>query len=511
MTQASPFSFPELLAPAGNLEKLRTAFFYGADAVYLGGASDGMPSFNLRASAEGLDKAALAEGLLAAAAYGGKVYYCLNSLPVERDLRHLPAVIEETAALGVHGFIIADPGVLRLARKYAPLVPVHLSTQANTCNGESVRFWAEQGVERVNLAREMHCEDIQAIRESCPNTELEVFVHGAMCLAVSGQCLLSAWLNDRPANTGRCTQPCRFEYRVFEERLRPGQPLWTVTEEQGYSNIWAPDDLCLLPYLPWFIHTGINALKIEGRMKGPGYVAHVTDVYSTALAFLRQNQILARGIAMENGQPAAGQAAERAEHAGPEGCEEEAERLAAFFDWKRYMPDLLYTASRPLSTGFFLANGRRYLGAEYVNAVCSGTEPGMESGAACLGMTSSAARLGAARMGVSSLISPEGLQEGSQSPFAYTAQPLLAKIVEPVDGSGGARGWRMEVRGAWREDMAVEIMLPGMHRPVLQPGGYALENHRGERAASVGSGIRGILHTDTPHIVPGCFIRASMG
>ena len=511
---SAPDFFPELLAPAGNLEKLRTAFFYGADAVYLGGEA-GESSLNLRAGCEGFGARELAEGLRTAKEHGGRVYYCLNSMPMEQDMRHLPPVIEETASLGVDGFIIADPGVLRLARKYAPSVPVHLSTQANTTNGEAVRFWAERGVSRVNLARELSFKEIEAVRQACPDVELEVFVHGAMCLAVSGQCLLSAWLNGRPANAGRCTQPCRFEYRpvtgmeeggagfeqpldaggeggsgleamrgipctyTVEERTRPGEPLWSVNREGAFTNIWAPDDLCLLPWLPWFIRMGITALKIEGRMKGPGYVAHVVDVYGSALRTLRNAQRQGGDASRPAGHAGEGVLREgrfAPQAAGQEvilSSERDREVPETFAGWETYMPDLLYTASRPLGSGFFLPGGRRNLTEEFLSA------RGFSAG------------------------------EAEASPFAFTAQPLLAKITEPADGAGGSRGWRMEVRGAWRDGMAAEIMLPGMERPVLQPGSYALENHRGERVSSVGSGIRGVLHTDSPHVRPGCFVRAA--
>lgn len=329
-------NLPELLVPAGNPKKLRSALLYGANAVYLGGST-----FNLRAAADGFDKNELAEAVRDAEAASAKVYYCLNSLPQQKDIAALPAQIEEAAQCGVHAFIIADPGVLRLARRYAPSIPVHLSTQANNTNSEAVNFWLEQGISRVNLARELTHEDIGEIRRACPGAELEVFVQGAICLAVSGQCLLSAWLNQRPANAGRCTQPCRFEYRAIaaegfngvtptlrvDERTRPGEELWSIHEGESYSSFWAPHDLCLLPWLPWFLSREITAIKVEGRTKSSAYVAHMADVYSSALQELATT--------------------------GPDN-----------FDPEPYLLELLYISSRPLGSGFFMGDNRRILSEE---------------------------------------------------------------------------------------------------------------------------------------------------
>lgn len=407
------------------MEKFRTAVLYGADAVYLGGSSG-----NLRASSRGIDGPELRDAVTHAERHGARIYYCLNSFPFERDMPDIPATAEAAAEAGVHAFIVADPGVLRLVRRVAPDVPVHVSTQANTTNAEAVRFWTDNGASRIVLARELSCRDIHAIRKALPETELEVFAHGAMCLAVSGQCLLSAWLNNRPANQGRCTQPCRFEYRaveaamppslVLEEALRNGERLWTVEQGEPYAEIFAPDDLCLLPYLSWFIHNRITALKIEGRMKGASYVAHVTDVFRTAI-----------DAACSGEKPYA--------YAG-------------------FLPDLVRTASRPLSTGFFL--------------------PGQ-------------------RLNVAPKDAP------------VPARPLLGKVAEPHASEKGA--WLVEVRGKWRAGQPVELMLPGMQRPVLAPGSYALENHRGERADEVNSGTRAVLYADTADLRPGIFIRGLDG
>ena len=401
------------------MEKFRTAVLYGADAVYLGGMEG-----NLRAATRGVSPAELRDAVAFAHARNVKIYYCLNALPFERDMASIPAAVTTAAEAGVDAFIVADPGVLRIARRLAPGIPAHVSTQANTTNAEAARFWTENGADRVVLARELPHGEIRAIRNQLPETELEVFIHGAMCLAVSGQCLLSAWLNNRPANLGRCTQPCRFEYRVtdaalppsltLEEALRPGERLWDIQQNEPYAALFAPNDLCLLPFLPWFIKNRITALKIEGRTKGAAYVAHVTDAYRSAI-----------DIAIQ---------------ATPEPP----------FSYKDFLPDLLRTASRPLSTGFFL-NHRRPI-------------------------------------------------TGEAAP-----RPLLAKLIEPANASQTA--WTVTVLGKWDETRPAELMLPGMRRPIMAPRTYALENHRGERTGHAASGTRATLHTDTPGLIPGAYIR----
>lgn len=379
----------------------------------------------------------------------------------------LPAEIEKAAQAGVHAFIIADPGVLRLAQKYAPRIPVHLSTQANTTNAEAAAFWLDQGVERLNLARELNRDEIAAIQSALPHAELEVFVQGAMCLAVSGQCLLSAWLNRRPANAGRCTQPCRFDYRarraipplqentpsaaqqgctaaskpnenvapagvlppgaapsgnaatnclpvetlIVEEQLRDGEDVWRVQQGEKYSKFWAPDDLCLLPFLPWFAEHGIKAVKVEGRIKSVAYVAHMADIYKSALTSI-----------------ASGNA----------------------FDPAPFMRELMYISSRPLCTGFFLPEKR----------------------------------------------------EVWQQPEGVAAHVVVARVLERA----APDEWIIEVRANWAENARAELMLPGLKRPPLER--YELINHRGEKAASLPNGIRATLVCDDPEIRPGIFIRA---
>lgn len=273
---------PELLAPAGSPEKLQAAVDYGADAVYCGGATT-----SLRAPQTGFDAQALAAGVAYAHAHGTKVYYCLNAIarPGSMEAVHADLAMLEGLAAQPDGLIIADPGVFALARREVPHMDVHISTQANTANAVAARFWADAGATRVNLARELSAREIRAIRHTVPDMELEVFVHGAMCMAVSGRCFLSDWLTDRSGNAGVCAQPCRYEYRpiAFEEELRPGQTTWEVAEDEGYTKFFAAEDLCLVKYLAWFVKNRIDCIKLEGRMKSPLYVVQVTDVYRTAL------------------------------------------------------------------------------------------------------------------------------------------------------------------------------------------------------------------------------------
>lgn len=415
---------PELLAPAGNREQLEAALLYGADAVYLGGGE-----LSLRA-ARGFGDDDLEEALRLCRAGGARLYYCLNAFPRQGQLGRVAARLEQLAALGVDGCIVADPGVLRLARRLCPALPIHMSTQANTCNAEAVAFWQEQGACRVNLARELPLREIRAVLRACPGLETECFVHGALCLALSGQCLLSAWLNERPANLGQCTQPCRYEYRpltrtgddravgaalerpaslVVEEATRPGEALWEVTREGDYGALWAPEDICLIRYATWFVRVGISALKIEGRMRTGGYVAHAVDAYRTALSDL----------------------------------------ASGAFRSGLYVEELRRASLRPMGTGFFLPRRRAVGGA-------------------------------AARAA------------------------LLARLEEPA----GDDAWHISVRGRWEAENPAVLLLPGLRRPVLAPGTYALENHRGERVRTLHPGMRGLLRCAAPSAARGIYVRA---
>ena len=266
---------PELLAPAGNPEKLALAIHYGADAVYLGGKS-----FGLRNMADNFTDAELAEAVAYAHERNVKVYLTVNWYPSGNDLPELRRFLESTAAVPFDALIVADPGVIDLIREVTPDRTIHLSTQANTTNWAAVRFWRRQGISRINLAREMTLDDIREVNERVA-IETEVFVHGALCISQSGRCLLSSVMTGRNANKGECTHPCRWNYAIMEQS-RPGE-YFPVLEGEGGSFIFNSRDLCLLPYLPELITTGVAALKIEGRMKGAHYVASVVRVYREAL------------------------------------------------------------------------------------------------------------------------------------------------------------------------------------------------------------------------------------
>lgn len=404
---------PELLAPAGSREQLDAALRYGADAVYMGGHE-----LNLRAGSQGFSSDELVKAVSDAHAKDVKVYYCLNVLPREAELPAVEAQLERLPETGVDGVIVADPGVVLLARRYCPTLPLHLSTQANTANSAAVAFWHDLGVRRVNLARELDCHAMRRLVKSCPDMEFEAFVHGAQCLALSGRCLLSAWLNARSANLGQCTHPCRFDYKgvalAVEEKTRPGEVTWEVVEDGPFhSSFWAPHDLCLVRFMHWFAKIGVSAVKVEGRVKSGGYVAQVIDVYRTALDDVRQRA-----------------------HRGEE-----------------YIFELLNTASRPLSTGFFLPRSRR----------------------AARALPHDAVRL-----------------------------PIVARI----EAAAGDGAWDIAVRAPWSALTDAELLLPGMRRPLLHAGSYSLENHRGEKVDKLHPGMRGVLHSSIEGLEAGLFIRA---
>jgi U32 family peptidase len=417
---SSPFR-PELLAPAGNLAKLKVALRYGADAVYLGGSA-----LNLRAGAGGFDRDALRHAVVLARSADVRVYYCLNAFPLEIDLdvvRNVLSMLGEfPQGSRVDGLIVADPGVFALARKFLPDMPLHVSTQANTGNSAAVGFWSDLGARRVNLARELTLKDIRGLRrtatEKAPGMELEMFVHGAMCLALSGRCSLSAHLNARSANKGGCTQPCRFAYKpralalTVEEQLRPGDVLWEVLEGEDFTAFFSPRDLCLVKYLPWLQRNGVDALKIEGRMRSAAYVALTCDVYRTAL------DDFGRGS----------------------------------FRPDRYLRELGAALHRPMDSGFFLP------GAPTVTArrwECGGD------------MTM-----------VGHLLRQEG-------PHRWTTQVL----------------------DRWEATGPVELVLPGLRRPVLRPGEYGLENERGEAMRLAHPGQRVVVCCEHPECASDIFLR----
>ncbi|NVN89803.1 MAG: U32 family peptidase [Desulfuromonadales bacterium] len=266
---------PELLAPAGNMEKLHIAIHYGADAVYLGGRA-----FGLRNLADNFSAAEMAVALEYCHARGVKAYLTVNSYPHNDALGQLGQYLAEVAELPFDAYIVADPGVIELVREISPRRQLHLSTQVNTINWRSARFWQRQGISRVNLAREM---TLEAIGETVSRTtmEVEVFVHGALCISYSGRCLLSSAMAGRDANQGECAHPCRWNYHLVEEQ-RPGE-YFPVLEDDSGTFIFNSRDLCLLEQLPEIVSSGVASLKIEGRMKGINYVASVLRVYRQAL------------------------------------------------------------------------------------------------------------------------------------------------------------------------------------------------------------------------------------
>ena len=273
-------AMPELLAPAGNYEKLVTAVHYGADAVYLGGKR-----FSLRAKAGNFDDQTMRQGIQFAHKHQVKVYVTVNIIAHNQDFAGLDIYLAELKDMQVDGIIISDPGILRYARKFVPSLPVHLSTQANVTNHASASFWLDQGVGRLNLARELSLTEIEEIRENVDG-ELEVFVHGALCISYSGRCMLSNYMTDRDANQGSCSHPCRFSYTLLEEK-RPGE-YFPVEEDERGTYIFNSKDLCLLEMLPQLVAAGIDCLKIEGRMKSIFYVGGVVRVYRAALDYLAQ-------------------------------------------------------------------------------------------------------------------------------------------------------------------------------------------------------------------------------
>lgn len=265
----------ELLAPAGNLEKLEAAVRFGANAVYCGAGP-----FSLRAPETSFNLEDLASGLNFAHRHDCRVYLALNIFPYDDDLIKMMDYYEKAAELGIDAVIVSDPGVLSMVRRLNPAEKIHLSTQANTTNSESAHFWRAQGVERIILARELSLTQIKAIRKNVPGIELEIFVHGAMCMAYSGRCLLSSFLNERSANRGLCSQPCRWEYRIRE--INCSEELILEEDERG-SYILNARDLCMIEHLPQLADTGIDSIKIEGRMKSTYYVAVTTRVYRAAI------------------------------------------------------------------------------------------------------------------------------------------------------------------------------------------------------------------------------------
>lgn len=269
---------PELLAPAGNLEKLKFAITYGADAVYLGGEA-----FGLRAGAGNFTLADMAEGVAFAHERGRKVYVTVNIFAHNQDLDGLSAYLRAIEKIGVDAILVSDPGVFQIAQETVPDLPIHISTQANNTNWRAAMFWQQLGAERIVLARELSLSEISEIAAKCKETgmETEMFIHGAMCISYSGRCLLSNFMVGRDANQGDCAHACRWRYRIQEEK-RNGEYM-EVEEDSRGTYIMNSKDLCLLEYLPEIISAGVDSLKIEGRMKSPYYVANTVRIYRAAI------------------------------------------------------------------------------------------------------------------------------------------------------------------------------------------------------------------------------------
>ena len=271
-----PITQPELLSPAGDLERLIMAVRYGADAVYLAGRE-----FGMRAAAANFDNDSLTEGVQIAHAAGVKVYVTCNTLPREDELERLPEYLAFLQSADIDGLIIADLGVLTLAARYAPRIRRHVSTQLGVVNSATANYLYDQGADTVVLARELSLEEIRKIRVHTPNDlRLEAFVHGAMCVSFSGRCLLSNYLANRDANRGQCAQPCRWKYHLVEE-TRPGE-YFEISEDNG-TFILNSNDLRMIEHLPELIDAGIESFKIEGRMKSAYYTAVITNAYRHAI------------------------------------------------------------------------------------------------------------------------------------------------------------------------------------------------------------------------------------
>lgn len=266
----------ELLAPAGNMEKLRTAILYGADAVYLAGER-----FGLRASAGNFTMEELKQALEYTHERGKKGYVTVNTIPHNQDLTGLDSYIRYLSEAGADAVIVSDPGVFSLVREISPEMPVHISTQANITNYLSARFWYRQGASRIIAARELSLQELEFIHRELPSLEIEAFVHGAMCISYSGRCLMSNFMCGRDANRGDCAHPCRWKYHLMEES-RPGEYFPVIEDDTG-TFIFNSRDLCMIGHIPELVKSGVVSFKIEGRMKSAFYVATIIRAYRMAI------------------------------------------------------------------------------------------------------------------------------------------------------------------------------------------------------------------------------------
>ncbi len=268
---------PELLCPAGDMERLEAVLQYGADAVYLGGEQ-----FNMRAAPENFSDEKLKKAVSMCHEKGTAVHYIMNTLPRNDELDKLPSFFEKAKDAGVDAFIVADLGVMKCAQKYAPDVPIHISTQAGTVNYITANAFYDLGAKRIITAREVSLDEIAEIRARTPkDLEIECFVHGAMCMSFSGRCLLSNYFTGRDANRGDCAQPCRWKYHLVEEK-RPGQYFEVSDSEEG-TYIMNSRDMCMIEHIPELVAAGVDSFKIEGRAKSAYYAAAVTNAYRAAI------------------------------------------------------------------------------------------------------------------------------------------------------------------------------------------------------------------------------------
>ncbi len=273
----------ELLAPAGNLYKLKIALKYGADAVYIGGEC-----FSLRTAADNFTPEEMKEGIEYAHAMGKKVYITANIIPHNRDLAQMEKYFKEIYEMGADAVIISDLGAFNICRRVAPELEIHISTQANNTNYATVQAWHDMGAKRVVLAREMTLTEVREIKDNISSDcELEVFMHGAMCVSYSGRCLLSNYMTARDSNYGACSHPCRWNYALMEEK-RPGEYLPVFENERG-TFIMNSKDLCMIEHLPELIGSGVLSLKIEGRVKSEFYVASIIGAYRKAIDAYYEN------------------------------------------------------------------------------------------------------------------------------------------------------------------------------------------------------------------------------
>lgn len=310
MTERTKLKKPELLAPAGNLEKLKFAVLYGADAVYIGGQK-----YGLRSKAGNFSYEDMKEGVAFAHQHGAKVFVAANIIAHNEDFDGMTDYFQTLYQIGIDAVIIADPAVVDICREAAPDLEIHISTQSSITNWQAVQFWADEGIPRVVLAREVSLDEVQKIKQHT-DIEIETFIHGAMCISYSGRCVLSNYLTSRDANRGGCAQSCRWKYDLFEDLDGEENALF---EEGDQSFTMSSKDLCMIEHIPELINAGVDSLKIEGRMKSIHYIATVVNSYRRVIDAYCED---------------------------PEGFQFKPE-------WKE---EILKAANRPLTTGFYFNN-----------------------------------------------------------------------------------------------------------------------------------------------------------